>query len=73
MPRVKAKITPCPNLRMAGGELRRLILVAGLDDGEVAERLGTSRMQIWRWEKKAWFELNPVVMRQLLSILNAEG
>ena len=67
-----AVVTPCPNLRMTGRELRRLRIAADLSEAQVAVRFGTYRRQIQRWEKKAWFELPPTVMQQLLNILRAE-
>jgi len=58
---------------MTGAELRRLRIAADLSAREVADRLGTYRLQIQRWEKKQWFELHPVIMQQLLTILGADS
>ena len=68
---LKAKISSCPNKRMEGRELRRLRVAADISERELGARLGTCRITIRRWEKKAWFELAPPVMGQLLSILGA--
>lgn len=70
---LKAKISSCPNKRMEGRELRRLRVAADISERELGARLGTYRIQIRRWEKKAWFELAPPVMGQLLSILGASS
>lgn len=70
---LRAKITACPNKRMAGRELRRLRVAIGMSERELGERLGTYREQIQRWEKKSWFELHPTVMMQLLKILGASS
>jgi len=58
---------------MAGGELRRLRVSAGLSERQLAVQLGTYRKQIQRWEGKEWFELAPVPMQQLLNILGVKG
>ncbi len=71
MTMLRAKITSCPNKRMEGRELRRLRVAADMSKTQLAGRLGTYREQIKRWEKKAWFELAPPVMMQLLEILGA--
>lgn len=68
---LKAEISSCPNKRMEGRELRRLRMAADMSKTQLAERLGTYREQIKRWEKKLWFELTPPAMQQLLSILGA--
>ena len=69
----RAHITACPNKRMAGTELRRLRAGANLGERELAERLGTYRVQIQRWEEKSWFELTPTVMQRLLDVLGASS
>lgn len=69
----QANITDSPNKRMTGVELRRLRTAAGLSCREVAERLGTYRLQIQRWEARQWFELHPVIMQQLLTILGVDS
>ena len=70
---IKAKIGSCPNKTMAGCELRRLRVARDMSEQQLAERLGTYRRQIQRWENKAWFELHPSVMIQLLEILGASS
>ena len=68
---LKAKITACPNKRMKGRELRRLIKESRVSEQAIAETLGTSRSQIRRMEDKNWFELCPRVMVELLEKLEA--
>ncbi len=68
---IKAVITACPNKRMAGKELRRLRVAADMTEQELADRLGTYREKIQRWEGRSEFELNPVQMQQLLTALGA--
>lgn len=68
---LKAEITACPNKRMRGRELRRLIRESGVSEQSVAQSLYTSRSQIRRMEDKEWFELHPNIMQQLLDILGA--
>lgn len=71
MPKLKAKIWRSKNLRMAGKELRRLRVAAGLSEKELAERFGTYRMKIQRLEKAPSFELQPQQMQELLKALGA--
>ena len=66
-----AKIMGCPNRLMTGRELRRLRVAAGLSERELAERYGTYRRQITRWETSARFELHPDAMALLLKTLGA--
>ncbi len=68
---LKAVITACPNKRMTGRELRRLIRKSHVSEQAVAETLGTSRSQVRRLEDKGWFELCPRVMIELLEKLGA--
>lgn len=69
MLRVRVHIMPCPNKKMTGRDLRRLRTAANISEDKVGKAIGTNRIQIQRLQKKQWFELHPVVMQQLLSIL----
>lgn len=62
-----------PNKRMTGSRLRQLRVAAGLSESELAERLGTYRRRIQRWEKSAWFELHNNGMNQLLKSLGMDN
>ena len=71
-----AKISRCKNLKMTGNELRRLRnhpKGTRLSRRSVGELMDKYRIQIERWEDlhKEEFELHPVVMEQLLTILGA--
>ncbi len=75
---LKAEISSCPNKRMAGRELRRLRNHPdgkGLSQRQVGVLLGKYRVQIQRWEElhEVEFELHPMIMQQLLSILGASS
>jgi len=72
-PKIKVKIYPCPNKRMAGAELRRAIREAETSERQVARKMGLYRSRIRRWEKLAWFELEPHIMQELLNALNASS
>ena len=68
---MNAKVYDSPNKRMTGRELRRLRVSAEFSENDLAERMDTYRARIQRWEKKAWFELHPEQMKQLLKVLGA--
>ena len=68
---IKAIVTDSPMKRMTGQELQRLIIAADTDERQVAAGLGTYRRKVQRWEKMAWFELEPEAMQELLDVLEA--
>ncbi len=73
---LKAEISRCGNLMMTGTELRRLRSHPdgnGLSQQKVGDLMGLYRVQIERWEalKGQAFEINSVMMGQLLKILGA--
>ncbi len=68
---LKAKIRACPNKRMAGTELRRLRVAVDMSEQELADRFGTYREKIQRWEGRSEFELVPMQMQRLLTALGA--
>lgn len=58
---------------MEGRELRRLRVAADMSEKKLAKAFGTYRKQIERWEKAAWFELDPDSMVRMLHILGASS
>jgi transcriptional regulator with XRE-family HTH domain len=71
---LKAKITRCNNLKMAGVELKRLRSEAGLSQKDLAEKMkewGWTRDKVAYLESQAEFELNPIEMQALLGSLGA--
>ena len=70
---IKGKISRCPNKRMQGRELRRLRVAAEMSEKQLAKAFGTYRRRVQRWENKAWFELAPQDMVELLKILGASS
>ena len=71
---LKAKIQSCPNRVMAGTELKRLRIEAGLTQIELAERMsawGWYRDKVIRLESLLEFELVPDEMQALLDVLGA--
>ena len=75
---LKAKIFNSPEKCMAGAELRRLRLLAGLSHSQLAEEVKVkgwdcSRMQLWRLEKKPYFCKHPQELGALLEALKAQS
>ena len=69
-----AKIKSCPNKVMAGEELKRLRVEAGLTQLDLAEKMkgwGWYRDKVVRLEGFTTFELHPDEMQALLSELGA--